>query len=206
MPRGAQPGHHRSPVFRAPDRLGANHGKPAADRQQHVGVIDRLPVRVECLESREIIAQHLRKLAQHVEIRARRQAGECDAVDPVEYQAAGSLQILGRRLTMGQVDGSRRSKAALPDDLLHQVLPPLLAPIGRHHGIQNHRAVPVKAHPIVGKDRVGLGRRGGILAHDDLDAGAGQSRGETVEFAQGEFLRLRAREARDVRAGGRAAD
>ena len=102
----------------------------------------------------------------------------------VQHQAAGAFKEPALRLEMTQVDMPPHHKAQLCTDLLDQVSATLAAPVGGEHRIQHHRAVGMKADPVVGEHRIGFGRPGRVIDHTDADAGGLELLHEGVKLDQ----------------------
>jgi len=143
----------------------------------------------------------------HIEIGPRRKGGVSDALCPIQYQTTRTLEKFALILTIAQVHGLGDAEATVSCNLLNELLTALPAPIGGEHRIENHRAIAMKAHPIVGENRIRLRWLRGVGRNEDFDAGALQRRRETVELAQDESLDFgcggRRRRSLEGVAGGR---
>ena len=62
---------------------------------------------------------------------------------------------------MREIHRARNAKSPVPHDLLQDFVAALPAPVRRQHRIQRHRAVVMKADPVIGENGI---RLGGLLA------------------------------------------
>src|SRR5580692_855741 len=165
------------------DRFGAYHGEAGTEGQHHVGVIHGPARGVDGLERHQVVVEQLRELAQRIEIGARRNIRVGHVPRTIEHEAAGALEVLTELLAVAQVDRARDAK---PDgrDFGEHLVAALQTPVGRHHRIEHHGAVMMKAHPVVRENRIRLHGAQSILDQDDLHTRPRELLGQCVELAQ----------------------
>ncbi len=168
--------------------FGAKDGEFAAEGHHDVGVIDGGACCVGGIEEEFLVAHEPAKFVEHDFVGADGAAGIGDFVDAVEDEAAGTFEEAVFLLKILEVD-------ALPDGMLFgQFVDDVFAPLGpaqgRKHGPGDDGAPPMEADPVVRKDGIGLGRRGGVLYDMYLHAGSAQLVDEGVKFCAGSLCNL----------------
>jgi hypothetical protein len=88
---------------------------------------------------------------------------------------------------MREIDHIRDAEAA-GLKFLDNVTPALGSPARREHWIQNNRAVVMKRHPVVWKDRIRRMKLFHVFHENDFDASFSQSAGKHVELYAGTAL------------------
>ena len=117
-------------------------------------MVDRRTVAIMRVKRQNLITHSLCEVAERVKMRPRRKAGIGNPVDSVQHEAAGSLKVLRLRLVCRKVDDFANDKFMVFDQGFDDVGASLGTPVGRLHRVQNHRAIRMKADPVVGEYRI----------------------------------------------------
>ena len=159
-----------------------------------------MTVAVRRVERVRLVAELAAELGERRVVRARRAAGVRDAVDSIEHEAAGALEILAARLERREVDDARDPIAVLVAQRVDELRRPLAAPVRREQRIEHRRAVRVKAHPVVREHLVRQVRVARARERMHANARRSERHGETVELAGSACRDVSIRGRRDLKA------
>ncbi len=134
-------------------------------------MIDRHALAVDRIECDDVVVHALRKVAQRVELRARRKTGIGDPVGTVEHHAAGTFQEVTVILVLAEIDNVGYLPAPGIVQSLDDIEAALCAAIFRFHRVEHDAAVGMHADPVVRENGVGRVRVGCVVNDNDLDAG-----------------------------------
>ena len=151
-------------------------------------MINRYAVAIDRRKCDDVVFHALGEITERIELRARRQARIDDPVAPVQHHTAGPFQIMARFFVRAEIDNLRHLEATLTGKTFDNVGTALGSPILGLHWVENNSAVGMKAHPVIGENRVGCMRFMRVINHHHVDTRCAQRTRKIIELVQSRLL------------------